>query len=231
MSGPPQHIPPNALFDALCALPRPCRVVDLPRKDPTGETPFQVHMQVLTQQERMAATAEAERFAQRALRAREKNEESFAPKRGEHSQGYEDLYYNELSTQLLVRACRRVEDPKWPFFPSADHIRKTLTGDEIGVLSSTYHVVQAELGPILVTLDNDEVDAWIAVLKEGASARPLSHLSSGALRDLVMALVSRLSPSSTGTGSSGEPAEDGVTNSSGQSDDEFAHVAVSDEEL
>lgn len=213
MSGPPDNVTANALFDALCAMPRPFRVVDIPRKAPDGSFPLQCHLQVLTQQERMVAVAAAEKFAQRALRAQRKDEESFLPKKDAHSQGYDDLYTNELSVQLLFRACKQVEKPRLPFFPTADDLRKVLDGDEIGVLTSAYHIVQAEVGPIVTTMDDGELNEWIDMLAEGASAVPLGRLSSGALRDLVMHLVSRLSKSSTVTGSSGEAASSGLNES------------------
>lgn len=223
MSGPPTDIAPNALFEALCQMPRPFRVVDVPRKDPSGNMPLQVHMQVLTQQERMVAVAAAEKFAQRALRSASKDEESFLPRKNQSSQGYEDLYTNELSLQLLFRACRQVNQPRSPWFPTADAMRKELTGDEIGVLTSTYHLVQAEVGPIVTSMDEGELDEWIELLAQGAGTVPLGRLSSGALIELVMRLVSRLSTSSTATGSSGEPA------TSGESESESDGLDLSDD--
>lgn len=218
MSGPPDAIPPNALFEALCSIPRPFEIVDVPRKDPHGNFIAQTHMHVLTQQERMLSVSEAEKFAQRYLRgdkdARGKDKgDSFLPQRGYESQGYDDLYNNELTVQLLYRACRRVEDPKWPFFASPTQLRGELSGDEIGALSAAYHVLQAQKGPLVITMSEGEVDEWIDKLEKGAASGPLGLLSSAARADLILHLVARLSNSSMGTTSSGSPADDGYRSS------------------
>lgn len=204
MSGPPANIPPNALFEALCQLPRPSRVVDFPRTDPSGSSIAQIALRVLTQQERMVAVAESEAYAKRVLK-------EIVPRKGEDNRGYQDVYNNELSVQILYRAARRVDDEQWPFFPSPTAMRDKLTGDEIGVLMSTYLLVQTEIGPIVNSLEPEEVDQWIQRLVEGGSANPLGLLSSDGLADLVMHLASRLYSSLTATSSSGSPADESHT--------------------
>jgi len=115
---------------------------------------------------------------------------------------------NELSLQILLRACRDVDQPEKRFFPSALEARKALTGDEIGVLFSSYLIVQAEKGPIVSQMTEAEMESWIVRLVEGASRDPLALLSSEAHMDLTMLLACRLYKPATGTGSSGPPASD-----------------------
>lgn len=211
MSAPPTDIPASALFEALCAMPRPFQIVDFPRKDPvTGADVGQIHMQVLTQQERMGAMGEAEKVTRQILK-------EDLPTTGQQSQGYDDIRNNEVSLQILVRACRRVEDPSKQFFPNAAAARKALTGDEVGVLMSLYLITQAQRGPIISQMHPEDVDAWVKRLAEGASRDPLGLLSLDGLMDLVMLLASRLYQSQTGTTSSSSPVGSTVP----ESDDEF----------
>ncbi len=199
MPGPPDTIPASALWMQLQEMPRPSRVVDYPRADPiTGDAIAQVVIQVVSQAEQMSAAAAADRYAIATLKR--------SPKKDEHSEGYETIYNNECTVQLLFRAVRRAEQPTLPLFPSADSIRE-LTQDEVGALARMYLIVQRELGPVVSTMTEEEKDAWLRVLGEGASAFPLACLDSAAIEALLMHSARRLLKFSTDSSSAGTSHE------------------------
>lgn len=200
MSGPPEHIPPSSLFLQLSAMPRPFRVVDIPRTDPvTKEAVGQIAIQVLTQEEQMVCASAAEAFARKIIKE--------VPKSNEASLGYEDLYKNAAAVEVLYRACRDKDDVKKPAFPSPGEMRRVMSADEIGVLMSHYFTVQSEVGPIMAHLSEAEEEAWIRVLGEGGSMLPLDRCSSGALKSLAFTLACRLHRSLTDTSSVGSQPE------------------------
>lgn len=201
MSGPPDNIPPNELWLHLTQIPRPFRLVDFPRKDPiTGDPAAKIRMQVLSQAECMASSAEAEAHTRKMLKDQ--------PKSTDMSRGYEDIFNNETSTQLLFRACRRdEEDGKWPFFPSPAHIRNNLTSDEVSVLVREYIILQVEVGPVIAGMTEDEVDLWVTRLVEAGDALPLASFSWAGLTTLAKHMASRLYPYLTDTSSPTSPLE------------------------
>ncbi len=187
------------LFALLSATERPSRIIDSPRKDPvTGEPLGQFRICTLSTAELMVAQTSAERFVREMLKSNEGR-----------GTGYEQLYSNALSIELLARSIRKIADPKSVFFPTSKHIRDVFSIDEIAVLVNAYNILQAELGPIVASMTTTEVDAWIERLGRGGSAVPLSVLSSEALTALTMHLASRLHSSPTAITSSGELAESG----------------------
>lgn len=213
MSGPPADIPPDALWMQITAMPRPTRLVDFPRKDPiTGEPMATLVMQVLTQEEWMSCAADAEKFTRELL----KN----APKNDEARRGYDSVYDNAASLEILFRACRREKDPKIHFFPSVSAIRKALSADEVGVLMRHYLTAQLELGPIIARLDEKEVDAWVERLAEGGSSVPLDLLSLDELKTLALTLALRLHSSSTAISSPGSPPAESTSSESIESNPE-----------
>ena len=189
-------------------MPRPQRVVDYPRIDPvTGESVGKVTIRILSQADQMAAAAAADKYTIDTLKR--------SPRKDETSYGYETIYNNESTVQLLFRAVYRASPTgqpiPLPFFPSPDAIRGNATGvegltqDEIAALLRMYFIVQRELGPIVDKMSVEEMEAWIERLAEGGSAFPLALLESHAVNDLVMHMASRLHSSSTATTSSGLP--------------------------
>lgn len=218
MPGPPNDIPPDALWVQLSEMPRPQRVVDYPRRDPiTGKMVGKVTMRVLSQAELMSAAASAEKYAVDLLKRK--------PQRGEDSKAYDDIYANESTVQLLFRAVWRANqtgEDQWepgnlPFFPSPEAIRgneagtKGLPQEEIGVLLQTYLRTQRELGPIVSEMTAEEVDAWVEALVKAGSTYPLSRLTSEALDALLMRMASRLHSFLTATTSSGSPPDDSTS--------------------
>jgi hypothetical protein len=201
MTTPPNDIPANVLWEQITSLPRPSRIVDFPKTDPvTGKPVAQVLMQILTQGELIAAAAETETNTKKLLKETQ-------IKRDDQSLGYENVYANESSIQVLFRACKRPGASQWPFFPSPTAMRDKLTQDEVAVLMREYLIVQGELGPIVASMDQGDVDAWVARLGEGGSAFPLALLSSDGVNSLVMHMVSRLYTSPTDTSLPGSQPE------------------------
>ena len=193
------------LWERLCAMPRPHKVVDFPRKDEKGEPIGQLAMWVLTQSEQEESAAQADKRA-RALMRTDKGE---VPKDDEAKRGYNDLYANAAADEILYRACRKVGKLNEAFFPSPALMRSKLSVDEVGVLMSHYYTVQEELGPIVAHMSKEETDALVARIEKSGERFPLDLLSPGALRTLVISLVRHRASSSTDTSSPGEPQDSG----------------------
>ena len=181
----PEELTPSELWLALTALPRPSREIPLPRCKPGTEEPLgNVVMWPLTQEEQMAANAEADRFTRQLFKDPQKKDEA--------NLGYHHTFTNEVAIQVLYRACRDVNDPARPAFPSPNRMRETFTTDEIGVLFSNYCTVQSEVGPIRAQMSKEESEALIIRLIEGGSAFPFDGCSWEAQRALVLTMASRL---------------------------------------
>lgn len=201
MAGPPQKVEPSALWVALASAKRPNKIVDFPRKDPvTGEPIGQLRMVPLTEAETIQAKAAALAYMRDVLKLKVE-----AP---ELQDGYRQIFEDACATEILFRAAKRLDYEDLAAFPSAAEVRAKLTSDEMGVLISSYAIVQQELGPIVSTLSVAEMDAWLDRLGDGGSQLPLASFSLGQLRDLVMHSASRLATSPTGNTSPGEQPSD-----------------------
>lgn len=211
MSGPPKDTGPSELWVRLQEMPRPSRVVDFPRKMPTGESVGQVAIWVLTQEEQMAAAAEAEKLAKRLVKDGKRED-----------LGYEALYADAVCVEVLARACRVDGELKRPAFPSAGQIRELLTVDEIAALFNHYLTVQLELGPTVARMSEQEMNAWVERLAEGGSAFPFDLLSSDLQKILVLFMARRLVSSSTDMSSAGSPLADEPSDSAEQIGDDDA---------
>jgi len=195
------ELPPNQLWAEIMAVPRPHRLVDFPRQNPVTKQSFgEFAIIVLTQEEQMAASASAERFTRQLLKE--------SPKQDDAKRGYDIIYENSATTEVLFRACKRKEDLVSPFFPSPEAIRRNLSGDEVSILMNHYLTAQAEMGPIVSRLDPEEVEAWIKKLGEGGSAFPLDFLSLDALKNLAFSLACLLHKSSTSKSSLGSQLDE-----------------------
>jgi hypothetical protein len=215
MSGPPSNIDPGALFAKIVAVPRPHKIIDHPRLDPeTGKPIIQIALTPLTEGQLMACRAAAESYARMMLKDDDKS------KTPGDSLGYRDLYVNAVFVEFLARACRHPAMLQFPVFPGgSDQIRQNLTSDEVAVLFSAAEIWQSESGPIVSTMSEPEMKAWVDVLAEGASRVPLSALSSEARNDLLLFMAVQLRNYSTGRFSPGSPA-DGSAPSTGVPDGE-----------
>lgn len=193
----------SALWQKLSQRPRPTTRYAFPSK-PGTESPGDVLLQVLTEDELHAVRSNAQRTATAKLL-------DGAPKGGETNLGYEDIYRNELQVELVAMAARDPDSPMFPAFPSAKHARQKLTSDEFAVLAVAYAQWRLECGPVLSEVTEGELEGWLKVLMAGASRLPLAHLSGEALIDLVLFLASRLRASSSATGSAGSPPGESST--------------------
>src|SRR4051812_9190417 len=116
----PKELPPDVLWAQITATPRPTRLVEFPRKLPGSDDPLgYVAMRVLTQAEQSAALSAAEEYTRQRLKT--------VPKKNEESLGYENIYRNASSVELLYRSCRRKDDYEHPAFPSPKMMREHLT--------------------------------------------------------------------------------------------------------
>lgn len=217
-----EQLAPSELWLALTAIPRPTREVPIPRCLPGTDTPVgTVVMWPLTQEEQMAAKAEADRFTKKLLKDPQKREEA--------NLGYHHTFTNEVAIQILFRACRDPKSEKFarPAFPSPDLMRAQFSTDEIGVLFETYCTIQSELGPIRAHLNPEEVEGLILQLVEGGSAFPFDSISWEQQRTLVRSLASRLFNCWTAMSSAGLPLD--VTSSVVLKHIEEARTQVGDE--
>lgn len=189
MAGPPKDVASSDLWRRLSERPRPSKPFKLTCKDGFD---FEIVLWVLTESELHFCRANAQKVAQEILGGEQKS----------GNLGYEEIFQNELIVQLVCLACRAAEDPQFPAFPSPKFARQKLTTDEFGVLASAYSEFRREAGPMLSELTAAEMEAWIRVLKDGASRVPLARLSSEAKSDLILHLVQTFS---TATGSAGSP--------------------------
>lgn len=219
MSVVPKHTDPAALWAALSATPRPFDVVDLPRKDASGQPVGQVALVVLKVEEQMACAAQAGKFARKMLREKDGDLSPSHP-------DFQDLYNNQAALEVLWRACRMPGNLELRAFPNPEQIRSQFTDDEIAVLFRAYLQVKAERGPIVSEIEERDVDAWVERLREAGSKIPLGLLSWDGLSDLTWRLASRLSTSSTGTGSAGVPQSNGSGASAASSDDGVKPISL-----
>lgn len=191
---------PSELWAHLTALPRPSRLVDVPRTDPvTGKPVGQAAVVPLSQEEEMRCNAAAEQWARKAL-----GEGTPALK---ESFGYESTYTNELAVQIVWHAYRRPEDLDLHAFPSPKLVRTTFTHDEVSALFKHYVTVKAEVGPVVATMTHAEMRTWIERLAEGGSAFPFDLLSPDMQSRLLLSMASELRDFWTGTSSPGSPRE------------------------
>lgn len=202
-AGPPAGVAASDLCTRLAQESRPTAAVDFPRKSPDG-TPYpQIHIRVLRQAEIMTAMAGAEGYAREMLKEQ---------KGPSDSHGYHDLYTDAKVCELLWFACRKEDGA--PAFINSKSLRNLLTADEMAVLFNAYMDWQAASGPLISSMDEAEMDAWIDRLKEGLSRLPLPQHSLEARTDLLMRSIARLRKSETASTSSGEPQSNSLENPS-----------------
>ncbi len=199
--GPPEDVEASDLWIALTALPRPHRIVPMPRNMPgTNEPVGELAMWPLSQEEHHMSNAAAEETVKRMLKE--------TPKKDDANFGYKNLFENEIAVQQLWRACRDPKNLERPAFPSPKALRLNVTADEIGVLYNHFLTTQVELGPIVTRLEEDEFEAWVRRLADGGKSSPFDSLSWDLRTTLVRTMASRLVDSWTATSSAGSPPED-----------------------
>jgi hypothetical protein len=205
-AGPPEDVNASDLWLALTALPRPHRIVPMPRNLPGTDIPVgELAMWPLTQEEHHESNAMAEDFVKKLLKETAKKDEA--------NFGYANLFQNEIAVQQLWRACRDPKNLDRPAFPSPKALRHRVTSDEVGVLYNHFLTTQVELGPIVTRLDDAEYEGWVRKLAEGGKAFPFDLLSWDLRTTLVRTMASQLVASWTATSSAGSPPESDTTSS------------------
>lgn len=215
----------DGLWERLCVMPRPHKVVDFPRRDSNGELikDVQLAVWVLTQGEQEEAAARAEQRARELLKPPKD-----APPLTLTEIRSSDVYRNCAADELLFRACRS-KDLKSAFFPTATLLRQFLTVDEVGVLCQIYYGVQDDLGPLVTTMTDHDREALLDQLEKDGKRFPLDSLSRELLRELLIFSVSQRSTFSTATSSSGSPPAVSTSSLSTASGSEEVVDAPSDE--
>lgn len=196
------------LFTKLSQEPRPSMVVPFPMKV-NGEEP-EIQIIVLTAMEVTKAKADAERRARKALLDTNGKPipQAVNPdpnKKGSGSVGYDELYNDFLTMNILFEACRHKDDIQKRVFPSPDSLVQFLSVDQIGVLCNHYYTVQLDRGPILLNIPEDKLEDELQKIIEAAQTNPSFFLNSYALETLKALLkysvnkISQMEKSSSGS--------------------------------
>jgi len=186
---------PADLWAQITTLPRAHRVVPFPRAARDGTPMGSVAICVLDGDEVSLANINAEKF----VRTQYQNIVGEIPKADEMSDAFRSLFNGRATRDILFRSCKKAEqcepdergvclvdhDKLFPFFPTMEAIGK-LTTDEQAVLMRHYMQTQAEVGPIVANMSQQEMDAWIEMLGKGGSRAPLAMLSSDQASELLM---------------------------------------------
>jgi hypothetical protein len=192
---PPVQLTAGELFGKLCETPRPSTVVDFPRKDPvTGKAVAKMRIVALT----MSDQDEARLRAKDAIQERVRDRDDLAIKIVEEIVG--DL----TARFILMKCCRWVkpvqgrenqaDGTQYPyvFADLADFDKAQITADELAVLFTMWEKFQHDCGPMYDEVaDENELNAWIVRLAQGASDHPLSRISLPQLADLTVLLARR----------------------------------------
>lgn len=206
MSFPPKDVDPTDLWAQITTLPRAHRVVPFPRNGPDGLPLGSAAVVVLEGDEVQLANINAEKHARDAY----KKIVGELPKRDEAGEAFSKAFNSRATREILFRACKKSHECSpdargvcttdhaklAPFFPTLEAVGK-LTNDEQAVLMRHYMQTQAEVGPIVSSMSQVEMDAWVEMLAKGGSAAPLALLSSDQASALMMFMASRLCPSPT----------------------------------
>lgn len=177
MSGPNLSISPAQLWVEITKLPRPSRIIDFPRKDQDGNAVCQLALVVLSPSEQVQCAVEAERYV---------NNKLGITKVDERAQGYKTIFDTASTTECLFLSARSAADVNARFFPTSQSIRDHLTADETAVLMQAYVQMTSELGPIISTMSEKDMEAWLERLAVGAEiVSPFYLLSLAQMSDLT----------------------------------------------
>jgi hypothetical protein len=116
----------------------------------------------------------------------------------------EEIIGDLVARFVLIKACRYVKPVKgcegrpdgtqYPYvFKDLDDLKKAqISADEIAVLFTMWEKFQHDCGPMYSDVaDDEELNAWIVRLAQGASDHPLSRISLPQLADLTVLLARR----------------------------------------
>lgn len=183
----PPNDPPNELLLRLLQRPAASALVDLPSRSTNGTPLAQIRILVLRQEQHDEARSRAEEKLKAQRRVSDLKSTVGA-----------EILGDAVAKELLAMACHMADpidptadNPVYPLlFRSAQDVGK-LSADEVTALFGSYLLVQKKYGPFARDLDEDEVNAWIERLTEGASALPLGQLPSQDVAELCLCLARR----------------------------------------
>lgn len=191
MAMPPEDLTPDQLWVKMQEIPRPTEVVDFPRKDPTtGRTLSRIRIQVLTVDEHTTARLEGRRKVMEKYNVKSSELDDFV---------MQSVVSDVCAKEALKLACLGVNPfseadniKRYPYMFPTDERINTLSADEIVTLFNTYTLVQAKYGPFSESVMSDEeYNAWINVLTEGAKVHFLARKNLPQLAELACGLASR----------------------------------------
>ena len=185
---PPRDVAPSELFAKLMETPAPSEVVDLPRRDADGNPVGRIRIRVLSMADHDRARVAAHK---RIKRLDLTNEDMGA-------ELIREVLGDATAKEILAMACLsegKVTDDgvegSGRIFRSADDVEK-LPADEVASLFNAYMIVQHKFGPFERTVSTeDELNAWIKRLGEGAASHPLHLFTLPALAELASSLAAR----------------------------------------
>jgi hypothetical protein len=169
--------------------------VDFPRKDPvTGKAVGQMRLVALT----MADQDEARLHAKETIREHVKDREDLTIKL------VEEIIGDLVARFILMKACRWVKPVKgrenkadgtqypYVFAELDDFVKAQISANELAVLFTMWEKFQHDSGPMYCDVATDEeLNAWIVRLAQGASDHPLSRINLPQLADLTVMLARR----------------------------------------
>lgn len=164
------------LFAELTKAPRPHIIVDFPRKNEGGEPLCQIGLVVLNNYELMEAKTEAQKDVNRRLKEDMPSKANLMP-------GYESLYSDALAIEILYRSCKNPTELAARFFPAKKSLG-LLSNDELGVLIEHYNTLTITRGPIIINMDDKEMEELMKKITDAGSngAFFLNSLSLGELK-------------------------------------------------
>lgn len=174
----PRTTPPGLLVQRLISRGvLPHVVLDYPRFDDLRQPVARVHIRLLTVAEQDRALADARLYIERLL--------AHSKKDGAVDWRPDELEHNARVTEILAMACREPDDPSKPFFPhGVIEIREHCTPTEIGILINAYAKL-ASHNPRLGDMTDEDIEAFLRVVKEGTLQDPFSFCSRDQLETLI----------------------------------------------
>lgn len=197
--GPPSDISSSGLVEFLKAKPRPGKDVPFPVDGVQGTRWENVRI--------IVPPCDANGAAQLAAHNRMK---TMIPKEEWGTASASAILGDLTAKEMIARTCfepKNYGTDEQPFykkhFANSVDVEKTLSADETAILFALMQQTLFEIGPRLSVLTDEEVDAWIEVLKDGLD--PLAYLVLPDLHVLIRGLVSRISRANASSASSANP--------------------------
>lgn len=104
-----------------------------------------------------------------------------------------DLTTDAKTIEVLFRACRDPEDPKYPAFPGPMWMRDNLTTDQLAIILNLYNEVVRYDSPIDFGLDDDRIEAIAAMASKNADTLVADQILASYDREFLIQVVILLS--------------------------------------